>query len=99
MNFFKEIIKLVFIIINVLSKLFDKSIFFIIKMNRNDRKNPRESILIDLDMENICNYNLKKSFSTSTNDYLKIEDLNLDEKIFDIENQINHLRQKGKLFV
>lgn len=56
----------------------------------------RESIVFDIDMENLSNYNLKKSFSISKNDFLMIEDLNIDEKIFHIEKKFDNLKKNCK---
>ena len=63
----------------------------------NANSNPRDSIFFDLDLDNISNYNLKKSFSIDDNDYLKIEELNYDNKIFEIEEKFDKLRQRSKL--
>jgi hypothetical protein len=57
----------------------------------------RESFIIDLHMENISEYNLKKTISTSQNDLLLIKDFSLDEKISEIEVHFDTLKKTSKL--
>ena len=53
-----------------------------------------------MEINNSSNYNFKKSFSMSQYDFLKIEeDLNLDEKIFEIEKKFDLFKKKSKIQV
>ena len=60
------------------------------------RQSTRESILIDLHMDNISNYNLKKSFAINQDDFLPIRDLDIDNNLFKIEDEFERFKKKSK---
>lgn len=72
-------------------------IYELIKMSEN--KLDRESFIIDLHIDNMINYNLKKSFSKCQNDFLKIRDINIDEQIFNIEKYYETFKKSSIIII
>ena len=60
--------------------------------NIKEKSSDEKMKLIDLDHYRI----LKSETSTLNEDYLKIEDINLDDRIFEIEQEFNELKKTCK---